>query len=276
MHGYIEKVTAQWVSEAAKLPHIPLWDNEQESVPSIIPFLSPGAEKKAAMIICAGGAYMWKEPLEAFPHAHWLNGIGVHAFVLDYRVKPGGAYDALQDAQRAIRMLRHRRDDWRINSDKIGLIGFSSGGHLAAMASTHFDLGNPDATDPIERVSCRPDAQVLCYPHITYTPYIKDDPEFMVKFFGVGYTQADVDKLNVHLLVRRDTPAAFIWGMQGDWQFGQGQFQLYVEALDKRAIMCSYHIFPGGSHNEGRDSTSPIWKQWTMLCECWLSSLAFR
>jgi len=129
---------------------------------------------------------MWKEPHEAFSQAEWLNSAGLHAFVLDYRVKPYTPDCALADTQRAVRTLKYMAKDWKIKKDKIALMGFSSGGHLTAMASTHFDYGDLQSNDFIEREPCRPDAQILCYPHITYTPYIKDDPEFMVSFFGGG------------------------------------------------------------------------------------------
>ena len=283
MDEYKKRVTEQWEYEIAKNPRILLWPRDElpglisgaQHEPSVVPFLQPGEEPKGAVIVCAGGAYMWKEPLEAFPHAMWLNAIGVHAFVLDYRIEPYKPDCALQDAQRAIRTLRYRSDDWKIKKDSIGLIGFSAGGHLTAMASTHFDYGNPRSSDPMEQESCRPDAQVLCYPHITYDPYIQDDPEFMNKRFGEGYTQDDVNKVNAHLHVRSDTPPAFLWGMQGDWQCKQKQWRFYTEALEEKGIAYSYHVFPHGSHNEGRESTSPVWRQWTMLCEIWLRDLGF-
>ena len=272
---YRQKVTAQWEAEAAQHNSFLLWEGTPG--PAVMPFLLTEDAPKGAVIICAGGGYFWKEPQEAFPHATWLNIIGLNAFVLDYRIKPPHKQPdcALQDAQRAVRTLRHRADEWKIKKDKIAVLGFSSGGHLAAMVSTHFDEGDPQASDPVERESCRPDAQILCYPHITYTPYSKNDPDFMNRFFGEGYTQDDVAKANAHLHVRPDTPPAFIWGMQGDWQFKQKQWEYYTKALDEKEVPYSYHIFPQGSHSEGREKTSPVWKQWTMLCALWLEGLGF-
>lgn len=276
--SYIEKVNAQWNSHTANRCKTPLWTDQiaAQQEPSIIPFLIEDKLPRGAVIICAGGAYMWKEPLEAFHHAVWLNAIGFHAFVLDYRVMPYKQPDsALMDIQRSVRILRHKANEWNVKKDKVALLGFSSGGHLTAMASTHFDYGLSDSSDPVERESCRPDAQILCYPHITYTPYVKDDPQFMVSFFGEGYTQADVDRVNVHRYISTDTPPAFLWGMQGDWQFKQQHWKLYTEALEEKSVSFSYHLFPNGSHGEGREPTSPIWKQWTMLCELWLKDLGF-
>ena len=276
LDSYAKKTTAQWESEIMKLERVSLWETDQNK-PYIIPYLIKDDCSKGAVIICAGGAYMWKEPLEAFPHAKWLNSIGLHAFVLDYRTKPPYKQpdSALQDVQRAVRTLRYMANEWKIKKDKIAIMGFSSGGHLAAMAATHFDFGNPQSNDPIERESCRPDAHILCYPHITYTPYIKDDPEFIIEFFGEKYTEDDINRVNAHLHVRSDTPPAFLWGMQGDWQFKQKHWHLYAEALEEKEISYSYHIFPNGSHSEAREPVSPIWKQWTMLCELWLKDLGF-
>ena len=284
LDSYIKETTEQWESEMTKHKRFPLWNkneipmfdpNIEQSEPSIVPYLVQGDWLRGAVIICAGGSYTWKEPLEAFAHAEWLNQAGFHAFVLDYRVKPYKPACALCDAQRAIRTLKYMANAWKIKKDHIALMGFSSGGHLAAMASTHFDYGNKLAKDPVDRKSCRPDAQILCYPHITYTPYIKDDPEFMVKTFGEGYAEEDVNKVNANLHVKEDTPPVFLWGMQGDWQFKQKHWKFYTEALDEKEISYSYHIFPNGSHSEAREPVSPVWKQWTMLCEFWLKDLGF-
>lgn len=282
VNKYIEEITIKWNTETAKSSKsIPLWqkENTPEFIhgmpePSIIPFLLSGEEKRGAIIICCGGAYMWKEPDEAFPRAKWVNSIGLNAFILDYRIEPYKPRHALQDAQYAVRTLRYMSDELNIKKDKIGVIGFSSGGHLAAMLSTHFDFGKAQSNDLVERESCRPDAQILCYPHITYNPYIKEDPEFIVRLFGEKYSINDINKFNVYLHVCNDTPPAFIWGMQGDWQYKQNHFKLYTEALDEKEISYSYHIFPNGQHGD-ENSTAPVWKQWTMLCKLWLKDIGF-
>src|SRR5437016_10599188 len=100
--------------------------------------------------------------------AEWLNSQGVTAFILKYRLGPRYRYPApLQDAQRAIRTVRSRAKEWNVNPERIGIWGFSAGGHLASTAGTHFDKGNADASDPIDRASCRPDFLILSYPVIT-------------------------------------------------------------------------------------------------------------
>jgi len=127
---------------------------------------------RAAVIVCPGGGYshlaMGHEGEDV---AKWLNSLGITAFVLKYR-HGGNGYRhpvPLEDAQRAIRYVRAGAEKWNIDPAKIGILGFSAGGHLASTAGTHFDRGNPEASDAIDRVSCRPDFLVLCYAVISMT-----------------------------------------------------------------------------------------------------------
>ena len=98
----------------------------------------------------------------------WLNSIGLSAFVVHYRVAPYRHPYPLGDAQRAVRLVRHHAKEWNVDPDRIGILGFSAGGHLAASASTHFDEGNPEAVDAVDRQSSRPNASILCYPVISF------------------------------------------------------------------------------------------------------------
>lgn len=145
-----------------------------EDVPGMIPFILKGEKQRAAVIVCPGGGYCGKAPHEGKPVAKWLNTAGVSAFVLDYRVYPYQHPYPLMDAKRAIRYVRYHAAQWGIDPDRIGILGFSAGGHLASTAGTHFDDGNPDSDDPIEKVSSRPDAMILCYPVITFGSWRHD------------------------------------------------------------------------------------------------------
>src|SRR5258705_5347921 len=148
---------------------------EERDKPSITPFLGP--EEKAtgaACIVCPGGGYGGlMTSYEGDEVAQWLNGIGVHGFVLRYRLGPRYHHPAMMnDVQRAVRLVRARATEWKIDPAKIGVWGFSAGGHLAATAATHFDDGKADAEDPIEKVSCRPDFAIMTYPVISLVaPY---------------------------------------------------------------------------------------------------------
>src|SRR3954470_18882930 len=143
--------------------------HEPEDVPTLTPYLAPKEKATgAAIIICPGGGYGHLADHEGRPVAEWLNTIGVTAFVLKYRLGPRYHHPSmLQDAQRAIRMVRSRAAEWGLDSARVGILGFSAGGHLASTAGTHFDAGKSDASDPIERVSSRPDVLILIYPVIT-------------------------------------------------------------------------------------------------------------
>ena len=125
-------------------------------------------ETRTAVIICPGGGYMIESfDKEGIEIAKWLNTLGIAAFVLKYRLPNKNHQIPLMDVQRAIRTVRYRAKEWNIDSLKVGIIGFSAGGHLASSAGTHFDAGNKDTEDPIERISCRPDFLILVYPVIT-------------------------------------------------------------------------------------------------------------
>jgi len=153
----------------------PLWPagapgakgNLPEDIPSIQIYLAPADKATgAAILVCPGGGYEHLAPHEGHDVAVWLSSIGVTAVVLKYRLGPRYHYPAqLQDAQRALRTMRGKASGWKIDPQRVGVMGFSAGGHLASTAATHFDDGDPGAADPIERQSCRPDVAILCYPY---------------------------------------------------------------------------------------------------------------
>ncbi len=143
--------------------------NEPGDIPTLTPYL-PAKEKAtgAAIIVCPGGGYQHLADHEGRPVAEWLNSIGITAFVLRYRLGPRYHHPApLQDAARAIRTVRARAAEWKVDPERLGILGFSAGGHLASTIGTHFALGKDDAPDPIERVSSRPNLMILIYPVIT-------------------------------------------------------------------------------------------------------------
>lgn len=167
---------------AKELPPILLWPKGAPGTlgtnswdrPTLTPYLPP-LEKACgtAIVVCPGGGYAGLAPHEGRDYALWLNQHGIAAFVLKYRLGSHGyRYPAMfQDATRAIRVVRARAKEWGIDPHRIGIMGSSAGGHLAATVLTHFDPGNPKAEDPIDRQSCRPDFGILCYPVITMGKY---------------------------------------------------------------------------------------------------------
>src|SRR5947199_10557305 len=136
-----------------------------EDVPDLTPYLPPRERATgAAVVVCPGGGYQHLADHEGRPVAEWLNTLGVAAFVLKYRIGPRYHHPAmLQDAARALRTVRARAAEWGVDPARIGILGFSAGGHLASTLGTHFDAGSASAADPVERASSRPDLLILIY-----------------------------------------------------------------------------------------------------------------
>ncbi|NBQ62010.1 MAG: alpha/beta hydrolase, partial [Proteobacteria bacterium] len=178
----------------------------------ITPFLLGHGGTQAtrrALIVLPGGGYRMRAEHEGEPIARWVNSLGYHAFVVSYRVAPHRHPAPMQDAHRAIRIVRHRASEWGIDPDGIGIIGFSAGGHLVATVSTQFDLGRVDATDPILRVSCRPDFAILCYPVISFVEEVHQG--CIDNLLGPGADVASRRAMSAELNVTADTPPSFIW-----------------------------------------------------------------
>ena len=139
-------------------------------IPTLTPFLAPtGNNSGSAIVICPGGGYGGLASHEGATYAQFLQQHGINGFVLKYRLGSAGYRHPIMlgDAARALRTVRANAKQWKIDPDKIGIMGSSAGGHLASTLLTHFDAGNPQASDPIDRISSRPSLGVLCYPVIT-------------------------------------------------------------------------------------------------------------
>jgi acetyl esterase/lipase len=219
----------------------------------------PAKEKDtgAAVLICPGGGYnilAWD--LEGEEVAAWLNSIGVTGVILKYRVprRPGEARDKppvgpLQDAQRAMSLLRSRAKEFQIDPQRIGMLGFSAGGHLTASASTHFDERAYKTIDEIDEVSCRPDFAVLVYPAYLVSP--------------------EKDKLVDAIPVTKETPPTFFAHAGDDPIPAENSVQMYL-ALKKAGVAADLHIYSKGGHGFGlRESPLPC-STWPARCEEWL------
>lgn len=223
----------------------------------------------AAIIICPGGGYMRRAAHEAEPVARWLNGLGIHAFVLRYRVAPYRYPCALSDAQRAIRHVRHHAREWGIDPGKIGILGFSAGGHLAASVGTRHDEGDPSSADPVDRESCRPDALVLCYPVITMR-----DPHAhrgsRENLLGPEPDDALVGKMSIEEQVDERTPPTFLWHTADDSAVPVENSLMLAAALSRHGVPYELHIFEKGRHGLGLAEEDPHTGKWTEVCASWL------
>jgi acetyl esterase/lipase len=229
-----------------------------------------------AVVVCPGGGYwILAYDLEGTDIARYLNSIGVAAIVLKYRLPTYGntivPHQApLMDAQRAMRLVRYHASIWNIDPEKIGIMGFSAGGHLASTLGTHFDYGNPSAADSVERMSCRPDFMILMYPVITFTDSSmhigsreallgrEPDPE-LVKYYSN------------ELQVRDDTPPAFFVHADNDGGVPVENTLLMYKALRARKIPAELHILSEGDHGFGLGVGNDHVESWTNSLRLWLA-----
>jgi acetyl esterase/lipase len=225
------------------------------------------------VIVIPGGGYAVRADHEKRPIAEWLNQIGLHSFVLTYRVAPYKHPCPLLDLQRAIRLVRHYALHWKIDPRKIGVLGFSAGGHLAATSGTHNDHGRPQADDPVERAGCRPDFMVLCYPVISFEKF--GHLGTRKNLIGENPDPALVHNLSNEQQVGPDTPPAFLWHTADDAVVPVEHSLLFTEALSRHNINHELHVFSRGVHGVGLAIDNPHLAAWTGLCENWMKVSGF-
>ncbi|GBG05623.1 alpha/beta hydrolase [Paenibacillus agaridevorans] len=247
--------------------------DQTEDCPRLIPYLLKGKEPVGALIICPGGGYESRADYEGGPIAEWLNSIGIAAFVLHYRVSPYRYPVPLLDAQRAIRLVRHRASEWGVDPARVGILGFSAGGHLASTAGTHYDNGDKQSSDPIERMSCRPDLMVLCYPVITFGEFANRGSR--ANLLGSNDTPEWRDYLSNEKHIDTKTPPAFLWHTADDKVVRVENVLLFAMALSRHNVPYDLHIYESGRHGLGLALHEQETRTWTGLCEKWLRKRGF-
>jgi acetyl esterase/lipase len=245
-----------------------------EDVPTLTIFdPQPGHDNGSAVIVLPGGAYMnLAANLEGRQIADWFTARGFRAFILSYRLPHNGYLlpIPLLDAQRAIQTVRGRARDYFIAPNRIVLIGFSAGGHLAALAATQFVPGNPDADDPIERASSRPDYLVLGYPWIGAISSDTSHLSYCQEFNLMDQCEALRAKYSPDLFVTKDMPPTFWFHTFNDQTVPVEQGLRFYEALVKAGVPAEAHIFANGSHGSGLGKGDAALDQWPNLLEIWL------
>jgi acetyl esterase/lipase len=244
------------------------WD-----VPTLTPYLAdPKLATGAAMVICPGGGYGHLAGHEGKDYALWLNEHGVSGFVLKYRLGTHGYHHPrmLEDATRAVRLTRSRAKNWRIDPKRVGIMGSSAGGHLAATLLTHFDPGKSDAADRIERESCRPDLGVLCYAVITMGGETHQSSRH--NLLGDNPPPELMKMLSNELQVTPQTPPCFIWHTYEDATVPVENSLLFAEALRKAGVPFDLHIYQHGKHGMGLAGGD---HPWAKDCLFWLKSQGF-
>ena len=261
---------------------IPLWENGAPGAqgtadtdkPTLTIYLAlHPSDTHTAVIIFPGGGYgMLASNHEGRQVANWFNSLGVTAFVLKYRLGPRYHHPIeLEDAQRAIRMVRSRAAEFEISPDRIGILGFSAGGHLASTAGTHFDGGNASAADPIDRVSSRPDFMILAYAVISFVaPYSHRGSA--TNLLGENPDPKLLAELSNELHVTTQTPPTFLFSTDADTAVPSENSVAFYLALRKAGVPAEMHIFEKGPHGVGLDLGDPALGEWPTLLANWMRS----
>ncbi|HXK01709.1 MAG TPA: alpha/beta hydrolase [Verrucomicrobiae bacterium] len=239
--------------------------------PTLTPYVVPaGHGTGAAVVVCPGGGYgALATDKEGDQIARFLNSLGVSAFVLKYRLGPKYHHPVeLGDAQRAIRTVRARAGEYRLLADRIGIMGFSAGGHLASTAGTHFDSGNAAADDPIDRVSCRPDFLILCYPVISFLNYVHQGSKR--NLLGDNPDPKLVESLSNETQVTAQTPPTFLFHTNADTGVPPENSMLFYMALRKAGVPAEIHIYERGPHGVGLAQTDEALATWPSRLADWL------
>jgi acetyl esterase/lipase len=258
----------------------PLWTNgapgaagaQDEDTPTLAPYIVPeGRGTGTAVIVCPGGSYVHLSmDKEGDQVARWLNSIGVTAFVLKYRLGPKYRHPVeLGDAQRAIRTVRYKAAEYRVLPERVGIMGFSAGGHLASTAGTHFDAGKWDAPDVIDRLSSRPDFLVLIYAVISFNPpYVHRGS--LQALLGDQPDPKLVENLSNELQVTAQTPPTFLFHTSADRTVPAENSALFYLALRKAGVPAEMHIYEQGPHGVGLAQTDEALSTWPGRLADWL------
>ena len=246
---------------------LPLWPDgapgalgqSTNDIPAATLYLAPADKATgAAIVVCPGGGYGALAGHEGADYALYLNQHGITAFVLKYRLGSHGYRHPrmLEDAQRAIRLVRARAPEWKIDPRRIGIMGSSAGGHLASTALTHFDAGKASAGDPVERQSCRPDLGVLCYPVISMGPNTHAGSKN--NLLGKDPPAELVELLSNEKQVTHDTPPCFIWHTAEDKAVKVENSLEFAGALQKNGVPFDLHVYQKGAHGLGLGDKPPF------------------
>jgi acetyl esterase/lipase len=265
---------------------IPLWPDgapgalgtKTNDIPTLTPYLPDATNATgAALVICPGGGYQHLSPREGNDYALWLNQHGITCFVLKYRLGADGYRHPaeLQDAARAVRTIRARADEFKIGPKRIGIMGSSAGGHVASMLLTHFDAGDTNSADVIERQSSRPDIGILCYPVITMGEFAH--PGSKGYLLGRNPPPELVQETSSELHVDANTPPCFIWCTSEDRTVPPENTLMFAGALRKNHVPFDLHIYQKGGHGMGLGMgirTPPFVNlhPWTEDCLFWLKA----
>jgi acetyl esterase/lipase len=264
---------------------IPLWEQgapgakgkEAKDVPMAMVRLPKSESPTSALVICPGGGYghlaMGHEGHEI---AEWANRLGMAAIICDYRHNGKGYQHPapMQDAQRAIRLTRANAKEWNIDASRVGVIGFSAGGHLASTVLTKFDGGDTNSNDAIEKQSCRPDFGILCYPVIVFgQPATHKGSE--KNLLGASPDPKLLASFQNDAQVTKETPPTFLFHTMEDKGVPPENSIAFYSAMVRHGVPGELHIFEKGRHGIGLGKGVPVAAEWPNACARWLESRGF-
>jgi acetyl esterase/lipase len=260
---------------------VPLWPGTppgalgtaEKDVPTLTVYLPDGATAACpAVVICPGGGYgHLSMQLEGFAVAQWLNSLGVAGIVLKYRL-PGDGYVhpvPLRDAQRALRTVRSKTLKWKLDENRIAIMGFSAGGHLASTLGTHFLDTDKKVIDTADTLSCRPDLLILIYPVITMKQFAHMGSRN--NLIGTNPDSALVEDLSNETRVTSGTPSAFLVHADDDKSVPAENSIFFYTAMRKTGVPAEMHIFKDGGHGFGMGKNQSVASRtWHLRLADWL------
>ena len=257
----------------------PLWPSsasfaENVTPPTLTRYDPPEREKTgASVVVCPGGGYGMLADHEGKDVALWLNTLGITAFVLHYRLGPHSRHPAmLDDAARAVRTVRGPAED--LDPGRVGILGFSAGGHLASTLATHFEAGDPAATDSLNRFSSRPDLAILVYPVISMQePHGHGGSR--QNLLGADVSEELAASLSNHRHVTPDTPPTFLVHTSDDAGVPAENSLLLALALCAADVPVELHLYESGPHGFGLAAGDPVLGTWPTHCAAWLRRHGF-
>ena len=230
-----------------------------------VPSRTAAPGDRPAVLVLPGGGYARQADHEAEPVAEWLAGLGIHAFVLRYRVAPDRHPAPLEDAKQAMLHIRSGAHGLAVDHGRVGVLGFSAGGHLAATLSTAVATGSADLDVP----QAVPDLTVLCYPVVSYTREVHQGS--VDNLLGDAPPSDRLAELSAEQQVTAETPPAFLWHTADDAAVPVSHSLGYAGALLRAGVSAELHVFPNGRHGLGLADGEPGPDQWSSLCAAWLN-----
>ncbi len=248
---------------------IPYYNSEAETPNSMETYFIETDKPLPCVVVLPGGAYAFRAPHEGEPVAQFYNTQGMHAVVVDYRVAPNIHPAPLSDAQRAIKILRAHAEEWKIDPERIVILGFSAGGHLAASTMTLGDATSErDGADEVDKFSAMPNGAILCYPVISVMEAFGHVGSGW-NLLGERYHD-DKELYSLESRVTENTPKAFLWHTSDDSVVPVKNSLIFAEKLRECGIPFEMHIYPHGRHGLGLAEEHEDIRGWAALSADWI------